>query len=667
MSSFALFIDTPDTNQETSQDIQDQVKQIGLTFQSCATVEAALAAFEEQSLAGNKPEIILLGPNLTSPIATARSLFRAAPLAHLAFLTQGSNGRLLKQLESPVAMIGTYWSIIDLEDDDVQENLASGSISARQRLQLRTTLDRINGQLSSSARADISKLRQYTVSDRFLANLLENAQDAIMATTNDGTVIAWNNSAEKMFGMSEIEAIGCSIVDIAGGEWAELLPHLIAQLTSSQTAYSQQELTYRKPNGDTLIVEVRLSQVRHEPGNAIGMSFVVGDITSRRSLERQIQQTQKLESLGVLAGGIAHDFNNILTAVLAYSDLAILKLPPDSEVIPYIEKVRTAGNIAADLSKQMLAYSGRGHFFIQPLDLNQIIQDMTQFLQGSISKTAVLEYQLTPDLPRIKGDTAQIQQVIINLVTNAYEAINDNSGLITIQTGLKYCDEKYLSRTLLDEKLEPGSYVFLRITDTGIGMDKETQSKIFDPFFSTKFTGRGLGLAAVLGIARGHKAAIEVYSDEGQGTTIDILFPTAANITTKAIQESRQIEAFDDGGTILVIDDEEPIREAVKEILKMAGFNILTAKDGIEGLKIFQREKDTLSLVILDLTMPRLNGEEVFLQMHHIKPEVPVILASGYNEDEVTNRFAGKGLAAFIQKPFSHAILLAKVKQVLHK
>jgi CheY-like chemotaxis protein len=198
-------------------------------------------------------------------------------------------------------------------------------------------------------------------------------------------------------------------------------------------------------------------------------------------------------------------------------------------------------------------------------------------------------------------------------------------------------------------------------------MDKETQSKIFDPFFTTKFTGRGLGLAAVLGIARGHKAAIEVYSDEGQGTTIDILFPTAANLPTTAVQETRQIEAFDDGGTILVIDDEEPIREAVKEILEMAGFNILTAKDGIDGLKIFQQEKDNLSLVILDLTMPRLNGEEVFLQMHHIKPEVPVILASGYNEDEVTIRFTGKGLAAFIQKPFNHAILLAKVKQVLHK
>jgi PAS domain S-box-containing protein len=545
--------------------------------------------------------------------------------------------------------------------------LQTASNSARKRLQLRTTLNRINRQISTHPPADISELNRYTVSDRFLANILEHARDAIITTNNDGLIITWNSAAEKMFGHTQDEAVGRSIAEVAGGEWAELLPDFITQIRSTESGYSRQELVYERPDGRTLIVELMLSLVRDEPGEAIGMSAVVRDITERRNLENQFQQAQKMESLGILAGGIAHDFNNILTSVLISTELALLKLPPDSAARGYIEKVQISANLAAGLSNQMLAYSGKGHFLIQPLDLNQVIDEMAHLLHGSISKTAAIQFRLSPGLPAIEADVTQIHQVVMNLITNASEAIGSSSGLITITTDVLDCGDHDLSQTLLDEKLQPGKYVYLEVTDTGCGMDKETQSKIFDPFYTTKFTGRGLGLAAVLGIVRGHKAAITVQSEKGRGTTFKLLFPASDKIQVRTAKEPPRFENFQSEESILVIDDEENIREAVREILEMAGLHIFTAPDGQTGLELFKKIKNQLSLVILDLTMPYMSGEDVFEQMRQIKPEVPVLLTSGYSEQEIAPRFAGKGLAGFIKKPFNPIHLVNTVKQMLEQ
>jgi CheY-like chemotaxis protein len=255
----------------------------------------------------------------------------------------------------------------------------------------------------------------------------------------------------------------------------------------------------------------------------------------------------------------------------------------------------------------------------------------------------------------------------MNLITNASEAIGSSSGLITISTDVLDCGDHDLSQTLLDEKLQPGKYVYLEVTDTGCGMDKETQSKIFDPFYTTKFTGRGLGLAAVLGIVRGHKAAITVQSEKGRGTTFKLLFPASDKIQVRTAKEPPRFENFQSEESILVIDDEENIREAVREILEMAGLHIFTAPDGQTGLELFKKIKNQLSLVILDLTMPYMSGEDVFEQMRQIKPEVPVLLTSGYSEQEIAPRFAGKGLAGFIKKPFNPIHLVNTVKQMLEQ
>jgi CheY-like chemotaxis protein len=321
----------------------------------------------------------------------------------------------------------------------------------------------------------------------------------------------------------------------------------------------------------------------------------------------------------------------------------------------------------------MLAYSGKGRFLIQALDLNQAIEEISHLLQASISETAIISYNLYPDLPAIEADASQIHQVILNLVTNASEAIGDTSGVITITTALIDCDAQYLAETFLDDGLEQGAYVYLEVADTGCGMDKETQDKIFDPFYTTKFTGRGLGLAAVLGIVRGHKGAIEVNSEPGRGTTFRILFPCSHKEAVKASKEALNIESFQGKGKglainkVLVIDDEEGIRMVAQRTLERAGLQVITASDGREGLKVFEETKDELSLVILDLTMPHLSGEEVLVKMRQINPDVPVILTSGYNEQEISTRFEGQELAGFIQKPFRPTVLLAMVERVLNR
>ncbi len=387
----------------------------------------------------------------------------------------------------------------------------------------------------------------------------------------------------------------------------------------------------------------------------------------RKNLEAQIQHTQKLESLGVLAGGIAHDFNNILMAILGYSDLALLDLDPASPARPSIKEIEKAARNAADLAKQMLAYSGKGRFQLVKLDMNKIIREMTHLLSISISKNAVIKYHLAENLPPVEADAAQMRQFIMNLITNASEALETTSGIISLTTSAMECDSDYLKTAYLNEDLPGGLFTYIEVADTGCGMDEEALSKLFDPFFTTKSTGRGLGLSAVLGIGRGHKGALKVYTEPGKGTSFKILFPAC----TGEVSESNQIDEEEitnlPGGTILLVDDEESVRTVGKTMLERKGFDVLTSVDGLHALKIFKERHDDIVCVILDLTMPHLDGEETFREMRRIKKDVRVILSSGYNEQDVTQKFVGKGLAGFIQKPYQLKDLLIKLKEVIGK
>ena len=386
----------------------------------------------------------------------------------------------------------------------------------------------------------------------------------------------------------------------------------------------------------------------------------------QRKLEAQVQQSQRLESLGVLAGGIAHDFNNLLTSVLGNVGLAQADLPLESPVQESLKEIENATHSAAELCRQMLAYSGRGRFVMEQINLSRLTQELIHLLQSSISKKAVLNCKFADTLPAVEADPSQVRQVVMNLVINASEAIGDKEGIITISTGTVLCDQNYLWKNHFLEPPSPGTYVFLEVLDTGCGMDAETKSKIFDPFFTTKFTGRGLGLAAVLGIMRQHKGAIKVTSKPGKGTTFMVLFPISTK-TASQPQPDALPKPWHGSGTIMVVDDEAAVRNVTRIILERSGFSVLTASDGREAIKLFQKHGRKIACVILDLTMPHMNGEETYRELRRISSDVPVIMASGYSEQEIAKHFTAQDPPGFIEKPFEATTLMAKLRNTLGK
>jgi signal transduction histidine kinase/CheY-like chemotaxis protein len=380
-------------------------------------------------------------------------------------------------------------------------------------------------------------------------------------------------------------------------------------------------------------------------------------------IERKLIEAQKLESLGVLAGGIAHDFNNLLTAILGYSGLIRNEVPDHSPACALLDGVNQTALRAADLCKQMLAYAGRGRFIVQLVNLSELTRDSERLLHLSISKKASLSLELMSDLPVIKADVTQMRQILMNLVINASEAMGDRAGRITVRTGLLQADREYLDTTHFAPDLPEGTYVTLEVTDTGCGMDLETQARIFDPFFSTKFTGRGLGLAAALGIVRGHKGALKVYSELGRGSTLKLLLPAVEGKC--APEQPQEATSLSGKGSVLVVDDETAVRNVTAHLLRSFGFDVITAADGREAIEIFRTQGPALRLVLLDLTMPNMDGEETFREMRLLDPQARVLLMSGFTEQEATAHFTGKCLAGFLPKPYTVDILKEKLAQAL--
>jgi CheY-like chemotaxis protein len=313
----------------------------------------------------------------------------------------------------------------------------------------------------------------------------------------------------------------------------------------------------------------------------------------------------------------------------------------------------------------MLAYSGRGRFVVQRLDLSELVEQTTQMLQISISKKAALRFHLEKGLPPIEADATQIRQIIMNLVINASEAIGDSSGAISLSTGLTQVDRDYLRGTLTDEGIPDGDYVFLEVSDSGCGMSSETKARIFDPFFTTKFTGRGLGLAAVLGIVRGHRGSMKVYSEPGCGSTFKILFPATGGAAEKQEITPGTGNVRRYSGTVLIVDDEETVRTTVCRMMEILGFQCVLATDGRQGVDIAAKDPSRFSMVLLDLTMPHMDGEQAFTELRRLRSDIRVVLMSGFNAQEALVKFSGKGLASFLQKPFTLSALKGVLNDVL--
>jgi PAS domain S-box-containing protein len=414
--------------------------------------------------------------------------------------------------------------------------------------------------------------------------------------------------------------------------------------------------------------QIRDMQISCRPFAMSGRTVVLAvgrDITELRQLERKMLHRQKLESLGGLAGGIAHDFNNLLTAILGNADLARSQMSPLAPERTSLEEIEKAARRAADLCRQLLIYSGRGRFVVEPIALQELVEQMQHLLSASVGKNVVLKYHLAKGVPAIEADASQVRQALMDLVVNAAEAIGERSGIVSVTVGMAACDDDYLKGCLGADNLQPGDYVYVEVADTGRGITAGDGGRIFDPFFSTKFPGRGLGLPAVLGIARGHRGAIRVESEAGKGSSFRLLFPASASSTTRPQSKPAGPASDKLAGRILLADDEETIRTLGRRMLEAAGFKVVTAADGREAIDKFAADMDDIDLVVLDLTMPHFDGEGCFHELRKLKPGVRVLLSSGYDEQDITSRFAGEGLAGFIQKPYTSGELLARIHEAL--
>jgi len=515
--------------------------------------------------------------------------------------------------------------------------------------------------VTARARAE----RTIQESERRYRALFESAADAIFLM-QDGRFVDCNERTLEVFRCTREQVIGAEPTrfspprqpdgsDSSAGAHA----HIAAALAGERQVF---EWVHSHADGSPFDAEVSLTRVELPSG--AHLLAIVRDVTERRRaqeerlrLERRLLHSQKLESLGVLAGGIAHDFNNLLMAIQGNLELARTGLAPGSAPHARLGDALRAVQRAADLTHQMLAYSGRGRFVVRRLDLSALVEENAHLFRASIAHTTTLALHLEPDLPPIEADGGQVQQVIMNLITNAAEAVGEAPGTIHLSTGVIECDAAELARSRVDEKPAPGPFAFLEVADTGCGMDAETERRMFDPFFTTKVTGRGLGMAAVQGIVQGHHGALFLDSTPGRGTRVRVLFPLAAAAPPEEAPASGPAPAVGaepggpSRGLVLLVDDEEAVRESSALLLEFLGFGVVQAADGLEAVELMRARGDEIVAVLLDLTMPRLDGIAALEEILAIRPDARIVLCSGYDEPDVRSRTAGR-LAGFLAKPF---------------
>jgi PAS domain S-box-containing protein len=504
-------------------------------------------------------------------------------------------------------------------------------------------------------------------------DLFEFAPDGYLVTDADGTIQEANQAAALLLDVRQDFLMGKPLVVFVAGEAHRGFNAYMARLHDGHLErVAEWQTTLQPRNGPAFPITLTTGRIRDSKGHLVGLRWLLRDSTqrvraevARRQWEAQLQHTQRLESLGVLAGGIAHDFNNLLTGVLGSAELALLRLPPDAPARADIEQVVTIAHRAAELTGQMLAYSGRGTFRVQPILLPALIREMEPLLRASLPKTCALDFHLGESLPAIEADATQLRQVLMNLLINAGEAIGDAAGVITVRVASRECDRAYLAGSVLDKEVPEGPYVSLEVTDSGCGMSEETQARMFEPFFTTKFTGRGLGLAAVLGIMSGHHGTIRVTSEPGRGTRIEALFPATKRPVVAPPVSTPVPPAWRGEGTILVVDDELNIRSGAAQALERTGFTVLTAADGQEAVAVFREHAETIRAVLLDLTMPNMDGAATARALRQIRPDVLVVLSSGYTEEEATRQFTARELVGFLQKPYALKDLVRTIRTAL--
>jgi PAS domain S-box-containing protein len=527
---------------------------------------------------------------------------------------------------------------------------------------------RILTTFAQRAGAELERLRaqeRLASSEARMRAMLDAMPDILLRMDAEGRYLDMHAKDPALLALPADEIVGRRLSELLPADVACACMEAVARALESGTV---EMVEYRLDlERGTRQCEARL--VRCGPGEVLA---VVRDVTDqrtaeaeRRELDRRMQKSQKLESLGVLAGGIAHDFNNLLTSIMGYASLAQGVTVPGTPAHRYLADIEMASRRAADLAMQMLAYSGKGRFVIQPLDLRELMRETANFIKTDVTARGVaVRTRLPRELPAIEGDVTQLRQVIMNLVLNAAQATEPRGGTVKMSVCETHASESELSRCYVGADLPAGRYVRFSVTDDGCGMDAATKARIFDPFFTTKPRGRGLGLAAVVGIVRGHRGALWVKSRPGEGTHVDVYFPASDKPAMAEPPAQRPAPARGEG-LVLVVDDEQGLRSLTRDILESGGYRVETAADGRQGVEMLRRHVDAVDAVLLDMTMPVMNGVDAFRAMRALRPDLRVVVSSGYTEKEAINRFRGDAPASFIQKPYTAAELLRVVGEVL--
>ena len=499
----------------------------------------------------------------------------------------------------------------------------------------------------------------------------ENAKDAIYVHDLAGHYIMVNKAGEDLIGFSREEILRMRISDVVPRPY---LDHIHTRLKEKLADHSLTiyECEAIRKDGNRVPIEVS-SRLIYENGVPVAVQGSARDITERKRAEEalrasqlQLQQSQKLEAIGQLAGGVAHDFNNMLTAIIGYTDLSLRRVGLENPIRRNLEETKKAAERAASLVRQLLAFSRKQILEPKVLDLNDVVKDMHKMLTRLIGENIKLATRLETDLGSVKADPCQVEQIIVNLVVNARDAM-PRGGRVTIETANVSLDAQTAAKHVA---VNPGEYVMLTVSDTGSGMDQETQARIFEPFFTTKEVGKGtgLGLSTVYGIVKQSGGNIWVYSEPGFGTVFKVYLPrideATANSIARLAQESNAPRGTE---TILLVEDEDVVRGLTRKILMQAGYNVLDARSGNEAIRLCATHAGSIDLLLTDVVMPEISGKEVADRLLELRPSIRVLFMSGYTDEAIVQHGVLDANVKFIQKPFTWIALTRKVREVLNR